>query len=106
MATWEERLADDDAAVLPIGVVAEILEVTVQSLRRFDELDVVSPQRTDGGQRRYSRNDVAKLARVRDLADEGITVNGIRRILALEEQLADALTELEALRARLADADA
>lgn len=84
---WEERLDDHDAPVYPIGVVADLLDVSVQVVRRYDDVDVVEPERSDGGQRRYSRRDIARLAHVLELAGEGISVAGIRRILDLERQL-------------------
>lgn len=84
---WEERLDDHDEPVYPIGVVADLLGVSVQVVRRYDDVEVVEPQRSDSGQRRYSRRDIAQLAHVLELADEGIPVAGIRRILALERQL-------------------
>ena len=84
---WQERLDDHDEPVYPIGVVADLLDVSVQVVRRYDDVEVVEPQRSDGGQRRYSRRDIARLAHVLELADEGISVAGIRRIIALEQQL-------------------
>ncbi|HVL97986.1 MAG TPA: MerR family transcriptional regulator [Egibacteraceae bacterium] len=84
---WEQRLDDEDAPVYPIGVVAELLHVSVQVIRRYDEPDMVAPNRSDGGQRRYSRRDIARLARILELSEEGISAAGIRRILALEEEL-------------------
>lgn len=87
---WEERLDDKDEPVYPIGVVADLLNVSVQVVRRYDEPDMVAPDRSDGGQRRYSRRDIARLARILELSDEGISGAGIRRILALEQELASA----------------
>lgn len=84
---WEERLDDHDAPVYPIGVVADLLNVSVQVVRRYDDEAVVEPERSGGGQRRYSRSDIALLSHVLELADEGIPLAGIRRILALERQL-------------------
>lgn len=90
MPDWQDQLDDADAALYPIGVVADLLDVTVATLRRYDEEQVVRPDRSQGGQRRYSRSDIARLARALELADEGIPANGIRRILDLESRLADA----------------
>lgn len=88
MSTWEQRLDDVDAPVYPIGVVAELLEVSVAVVRRYEGGGMVEPGRSGGGQRRYSRRDIARLAHVLELVDEGISAAGIRRILALEQQLA------------------
>ncbi|HWB72428.1 MAG TPA: MerR family transcriptional regulator [Egibacteraceae bacterium] len=84
---WEERLGDEDAPIYPIGVVADLLGVSVQVVRRYDDPGLVEPDRSDSGQRRYSRRDIARLARVLQLADDGVSSAGIRRILDLEEQL-------------------
>ena len=89
MEEWEERLADEDAAVYPIGVVADLFQVPVPTVRRYDDANVVSPGRSEGGQRRYSRRDIARLARILRLAAEGIPIPGIKRILDLEDQLAE-----------------
>jgi len=84
---WEQRLGDPDAPLYPIGVVAELLGTDVGTIRRFGSSGVVRPGRTVGGQRRYSRNEIAHLARAMDLAAEGITPPGIRRILDLEQEV-------------------
>lgn len=73
-----------------IGVVADLLDVSVQVVRRYDEPEMVAPDRSEGGQRRYSRRDIARLARILALADEGISPAGIKRILALEAELSAA----------------
>lgn len=93
---WERRLGDSRAALYPIGVVAEVLEVSVQVVRRYDDRALVQPRRTPGGQRRYSRRDIDRLSRAIDLAAEGIPLAGVKRILALEDEVA-------ALRAELGD---
>lgn len=87
---WEQRLENEDEPVYPIGVVADLLNVSVQVIRRYDEPDMVAPDRSEGGQRRYSRRDIARLAHILKLSEEGISAAGIKRILALEEELASA----------------
>lgn len=58
-------------------------------VRRYDDDDeIVEPQRSPGGQRRYSRNDIARLARVLELVEDGVSTRGIKRILDLEDELA------------------
>lgn len=90
MTSWEQRLDDEDEPVYTIGVVADLLDVSVQVVRRYDEPEMVAPDRSEGGQRRYSRRDIARLARILALADEGISPAGIKRILALEAELSAA----------------
>ncbi|HVL97736.1 MAG TPA: MerR family transcriptional regulator [Egibacteraceae bacterium] len=90
VADWQQRLEDEEEPVYPIGVVADLLNVSVQVVRRYDEEDMVAPDRSQGGQRRYSRRDIARLAHILQLSEEGISTAGIRRILALESELASA----------------
>jgi MerR family transcriptional regulator, heat shock protein HspR len=84
MEPWEQRLDDPEAAVYPIGVVSELLGTDVATIRRYDDAGIVSPGRSDAGQRRYSRSHIAQLARALSLSAEGIGPPGIRRILDLE----------------------
>lgn len=81
----------DEAPVFSVGQVSDLLGVQQAFLRRLDDVGVVSPQRTDGGQRRYSQSEVRTVTTVLGLVDEGITLVGVQRILALQEQV-DALT--------------
>src|SRR5436190_24004278 len=68
-----------------------------QTLRQYDRLGLVTPDRTGGGGRRYSARDVALLREVQRLSqDEGVNLAGIKRIIELESQV-------DALRARLAE---
>ena len=66
---------------------AELAHIHPQTLRQYDRLGLVVPQRTDGGARRYSLRDVSRLAHAQQLSqDEGINLAGITRILDLEEE--------------------
>ena len=86
---------DDELAPLyTVGQVADMLGVQPAFLRRIDVEDVVCPARSDGGQRRYSRADVALAQRVSAMAGEGMTLAGIRRILVLEAEVADLRRQL------------
>lgn len=87
---------DDDLAPLySVGQVAGMLDVQPAFLRRLDIERVVQPARSDGGQRRYSRHEIGLAQHVSQMADAGMSLAGIRRILVLE-------TEVKALRAQLA----
>jgi MerR family transcriptional regulator/heat shock protein HspR len=86
---WRTVLEDPTAPLYTVGVVAELLDVDVQVVRRYDQEGMVNPGRTGGGQRRYSREDIERLARAISLADEGIPGPGIRRIMELEDRLSD-----------------
>jgi DNA-binding transcriptional MerR regulator len=82
-------LEDEHAPLFTVGQVADMLAVKQAFLRRVDELRVVSPQRSAGGQRRYTRYEVRVIQQVVSMADEGITLQAIRRIIDLEQQLAE-----------------
>ena len=69
-------------------------------LRRLDTESVVQPARSDGGQRRYSRAQIDQVQRVSGMASEGMTLNGIRRILELEAEVAGLRRQLSARRTR------
>jgi DNA-binding transcriptional MerR regulator len=94
---------DDSAPLYTVGQVAGMLDVQPAYLRRLDVEQVVQPARSDGGQRRYSRTDIAAVQHVTDMTDEGMTLVGIRRILVLEAEVAalkHQIAELEAARGR------
>ncbi|MEV3984974.1 MerR family transcriptional regulator [Nonomuraea sp. NPDC049758] len=94
---------DEHAPLYSLGQVAEMLQVRQAYLRRLDEHDVISPSRSSGGQRRYSRSDILIVQHVTDLADQGMTLIAIRRILELERELADVRRQLREARIRLGD---
>jgi MerR family transcriptional regulator/heat shock protein HspR len=87
---------DPDAPLFVVSVAAQLAGMHPQTLRGYDRLGLVVPRRARGRGRRYSLRDVAKLRHVHKLSqDEGINLEGIRRILALEN-------ELDTLRAQVA----
>jgi MerR family transcriptional regulator, heat shock protein HspR len=96
-------LDDENAPLYTVGQVAELLGLKQAFLRRVDQLQVVSPQRSEGGQRRYTRYEIRVIQQVVNMADEGITLQAIRRIIALERQLAQASRERDQLAGRLAE---
>ena len=73
-----------------------MIDVQPAFLRRVDVEEVVQPARSEGGQRRYSRSDIALVQRVSQMAGEGMTLAGIRRIFLLEAEIADLKCQLEA----------
>jgi MerR family transcriptional regulator, heat shock protein HspR len=80
---------DEHAPLYTVGQVAGMLGVQPAFLRRLDVEALVQPARSVGGQRRYSRIEIVQVQRVSDLAGEGLTLAGIRRILSLEAEVAD-----------------
>ena len=91
-----------------ISVAAELAGMHAQTLRTYDRLGLVSPERSSGGGRRYSERDVELLREVQRLSqDEGVNLAGIKRIIeltnqveALQSRLAEMAQELDAVRAR------
>ena len=94
----EKNSLDDDAAVYVISVAAEISGLHPQTLRQYDRLGLVSPNRTEGRNRRYSLRDIALLRAVQRLAGEGINHAGIKRIIDLESAMANMAIEVAQLR--------
>src|ERR1700744_4842533 len=94
-------LEDENAPLYTVGQVAEMLAVKQAFLRRVDDLQVVSPQRSAGGQRRYTRYEIRVIQQVVTMADEGITLQAIRRIIDLERELALVTRERDELARRL-----
>jgi DNA-binding transcriptional MerR regulator len=92
---------DENLPLFTVGQVSVMLEVQQAFLRRLDQLDVVRPSRSDGGQRRYTRREITVVQYVVRLADEGMSLAGIRRILELETQVRDLEQQCAALRAQL-----
>jgi DNA-binding transcriptional MerR regulator len=96
---------DENLPLFTVGQVAQMLEVQQAFLRRLDEFDVVRPSRSNGGQRRYSRTEVTVVQYVARLADEGMTLAAIRRVLELEEKVKSLEGERNALLQALAERD-
>ena len=88
----------DDAGVYVISVAAQISGLHPQTLRQYDRLGLVSPNRTEGRNRRYSLRDIALLRAVQRLVGEGINHAGIKRIIDLESAMANMALEVAQLR--------
>ncbi|WP_213815468.1 heat shock protein transcriptional repressor HspR [Glaciihabitans sp. dw_435] len=86
-----------------IAVAAELAGMHPQTLRQYDRLGIVSPTRTAGKSRRYSMRNVMQLREVARLSAEGLNLEGIRRILELENQVANLSTRVRELESALAD---
>jgi MerR family transcriptional regulator, heat shock protein HspR len=105
---WCVMAKKDDARTFLILVAAELAGLHAQTLRTYDRLGLVSPQRSSGGGRRYSQRDVDLLREVQRLSqDEGVNLAGIKRIIeltnqveALQSRVREMAQEIEHLRAR------
>ncbi|HVL93546.1 MAG TPA: helix-turn-helix transcriptional regulator [Acidimicrobiales bacterium] len=73
-------------AVYVISVAAELAGVHPQTLRIYERKGLVDPARTGGGSRRYSERDIERLHRIQQLTAAGLNLEGVRRVLDLEEQ--------------------
>ncbi len=98
---------DRDAPVFVISVAAQLAGMHPQTLRTYDRMGLVSPRRTAGRGRRYSARDIAMLRMIQRLSqDEGINLEGIRRILDLENELDQMRAQLTELARLLAESRA
>ena len=88
---------DDDAAVYVISVAAQLSGLHPQTLRQYDRLGLVSPDRTVGRNRLYSLRDISRLREVQQLSAEGVNLAGIQRILELQQHVADLRRRLDQL---------
>ncbi len=93
------RLDDEDYPMMTMGQAAELLDVQPAFLRSLDAAGVLRPQRSGGGHRRYSRRQLTLAVRMRELFDEGLTLDAAARIVTLQD-------ELDAARARVAELEA
>jgi MerR family transcriptional regulator, heat shock protein HspR len=93
-----------DTPVYVISVAAELTGLHPQTLRTYDRLGLVSPGRAGGGGRRYTMRDIELLREVARLTAEGLGLEGVRRVLDLENEVATLRAEVASLRTQLAAA--
>lgn len=98
-----EPFDDENVPLFTVGQVADMLSLKQAFLRRIDDLQVVSPQRSAGRQRRYTRLEIRIIQQVATMADEGMTMTAIRRIIELEQRLAEVVRQRDELAARLSE---
>ena len=89
-------MAASDDGVYAISVAASMVSMEIQNLRVYERRGLLTPDRTSGGSRLYSDDDVVRLERIRDLLAEGLNLVGIARVLELED-------EVDRLRAQLGE---
>ncbi|MFB7874063.1 MerR family transcriptional regulator [Nocardia sp. NPDC056064] len=97
MVTPHDGMPSPARAVYAISVAAELAGVGVQTLRLYEQHGLLTPERSTGGTRRYSGDDLTRLHRITTLTGEGINLAAVARILELE----DTVTALRAERDRL-----
>ena len=89
-------MAGSDDGVYAISVAASMVSMEIQNLRVYERRGLLTPDRTSGGSRLYSDDDVVRHERIRDLLAEGLNLVGIARVLELED-------EVDRLRAQLGE---
>jgi len=90
-----------DAAVYVISVAAELSGLHPQTLRTYERMGLITPGRTGGGGRRYSHRDIERLRSIAELTSSGIGIEGVRRLLDMENQVAALRARNEELQAEL-----
>ena len=101
-----ESRSESRTEVYVISVAADLAGMHAQTLRNYDRLGLVTPQRTSGGGRRYSQRDVALLREIQRLSqEEGVNLAGIKSIIELNERVEELENENAALRAKLREAE-
>lgn len=88
-------------AVFVISVAAELAGMHPQTLRIYERKGLLEPSRTGGGSRRYSQRDIARLHRIAELTNAGMNLEGVRRVMALEDEVVRLRAELVATQAQL-----
>lgn len=101
---------DVNAPIFVISVAAELAEMHPQTLRQYDRLGIVRPSRAPGRSRRYSQRDIEMLREVQKLSQEGVSLEGIKRIMELQNQvtglrqrIVELSTELDEVQRRTPD---
>lgn len=95
-----------EAAVYVISVAAELAGVHPQTLRIYERRGLIEPYRTPGGTRRYSEADLQRLGLIQELTEEGLNLEGVKRVLELENILLDLRSKVESLQDRVRDTQA
>lgn len=97
-------MRNTETAVYVISVAAELAGMHPQTLRIYERRGLLNPARTQGGNRRYSDADIARLRRIAELAATGMNLEGIRHVMSLEAEVDTLRAQVEQLRVALAEA--
>ncbi|ERG65245.1 hypothetical protein L332_12450 [Agrococcus pavilionensis RW1] len=95
---------DETSPIFSIAAAAELAGLHAQTLRQYDRLGLVEPARTAGNTRRYSMRDIGRLKQVQLLSSEGVSLEGIRRILEMSDENRELRVRVRELESALADA--
>jgi len=94
---------DETTPLFVISVAAELSGMHPQTLRQYDRMGLVSPTRTEGKSRRYTVQDVAKLREIQRLSNEGVSLEGIRRVMNLVDENSELKQRVRDLERELAN---
>lgn len=92
-----DKLDQGDRALYSISVVTELTGVSQQALRGYEDRGLITPHRTDGGTRRYSRDDIDRINEIAKLLESGLNAEGVTQVMRLQ-------AEADGLRQELKDA--
>jgi DNA-binding transcriptional MerR regulator len=95
MDQTDDMFGDDDYPAYTMGRAAEITGASQDFLRRLDEAKLITPSRSAGGHRRYSRYQLRLASRAREMVEQGTALEAACRIIILEDQLEEALRQNE-----------
>ncbi len=96
-------MSEPSRAVFVISVAAELAGMHPQTLRIYERKGLIDPFRTPGGTRRYSQDDIERLQLIQELTSEGLNLEGVRRVLNLQEENRQLKRKLSRLRDKLDD---
>ena len=96
-------MSETTRAVFVISVAAELAGMHPQTLRIYERKGLLEPFRTPGGTRRYSQDDIERLQLIQELTSQGLNLEGVRRVLALQEENRTLKRKLDKLRDKLDD---
>ncbi|MDJ1370739.1 heat shock protein transcriptional repressor HspR [Gulosibacter molinativorax] len=103
MTTPRNHNLDEDAPVFSIAIAAELAQMHPQTLRQYDRMGLVVPERTSGRVRRYSLVDIAKLREISELSEAGVSLEGILRIVELRHEVRTLRKRMQELEHELAE---
>ena len=98
-------MGEGTRAVFVISVAAELAGMHPQTLRIYERKGLVDPSRTPGGTRRYSQEDIDRLQLIQDLTSQGLNLEGVRRVLALQEENRQLKAKLNRLKEHVSEVE-
>lgn len=101
----QRRTSRETQAVFVISVAAELAGVHPQTLRIYERRGLIMPYRTPGGTRRYSQEDLNRLTLIQELTEQGLNLEGVKKVLELRERVVKLEEELNTIKVELSEAE-